>query len=110
MLLSTLNTQLTAQTSTVGNSVGLFFCFTGLQRMKASELELAVLTRLELAAVSVQRQHTLLAAKYLSDAMKLLQSSAVLGKTNTVPGASPSTTTKYGIYSTWFIGQLSDKS
>lgn len=66
--------------------------------MKAAELELAVWARLELAAVSVQRQHTLLAAKYLFDAMKLLQSSAVLGKSNITPRSQPSTRDMYGIY------------
>jgi len=46
--------------------------------MNATELELVVLTKMELGRISLQRHHSWLAAEYHLDAMKLLQSSLLL--------------------------------
>jgi len=46
--------------------------------MNATELELVVLTKMDLGRISLQRHHSWLAAEYHLDAMKLLQNSVLL--------------------------------
>jgi len=59
---------------------------------------------LELAAVAVQRQHTFLAAKYILDAMKLLQTSAIWMPTKPFAAEQPAVTKPYVTYLPHFEG------
>ena len=59
---------------------------TGMENLNAAELELVVLSRLELAWLSQQRHHSAMAARIVLSAMKLLQKANIFKvKKQTIP-------------------------
>ena len=60
----------------------------GMSDMNASELELIVLTKMELGRISLQRHHSWLAAEYQLSGMKLLQSSTLFSEDKRTINAS----------------------
>ena len=55
--------------------------------MSAAELELVVLSKLEMAAIAQQRHHAALAARIVLSAMKMVQNSAIFKEGKDRPGS-----------------------